>query len=95
MQHRLVASLELGRFQAGVYGRHVPKIRRLRDLIDERGLRCDIEVDGGINEETAPGVVEAGANLLVAGSAVYGHKEGVAAAIERLKASVRGIQYKR
>ena len=72
----------------------LPKIRRLREIIDERGLRCDIEVDGGINEETAPLVIEAGANLLVAGSAIYGHKEGVAAAIERLKTSVQGIQYK-
>jgi ribulose-phosphate 3-epimerase len=69
------------------------KILRLRGLIDERGLECDIEVDGGIHEETAPLVVEAGANLLVAGSAVYGREEGVAAAIERLKSSVRGIQY--
>ncbi len=71
------------------------KIWRLRGLIDERGLECDIEVDGGIHEETAPLVVEAGANLLVAGSAVYGREEGVAAAIERLKASVRGIQYQK
>ena len=71
------------------------KIWRLRSLIDERGLECDIEVDGGIHEETAPLVVEAGANLLVAGSAVYGKEVGVAAAIERLKSSVRGIQYQK
>lgn len=70
------------------------KIRRLRALLDERGLECDIEVDGGIHIGTAPLAVEAGANLLVAGSAVYGRKESVAAAIENLKASVSGIQYR-
>jgi ribulose-phosphate 3-epimerase len=63
----------------------LPKIRRLRATIEERGLAVDIEVDGGIHEETAPLVVEAGANLLVAGSAVYGTPDGVAAAIERLR----------
>jgi ribulose-phosphate 3-epimerase len=65
----------------------LPKIRRLRATIEERGLAVDIEVDGGIHEETAPLVVEAGANLLVAGSAVYGTPDGVAAAIERLRAA--------
>lgn len=65
----------------------LPKIRRLRATIEERGLAVDIEVDGGIHEETAPLVVEAGANLLVAGSAVYGTPDGVAAAIARLRAA--------
>ncbi|HYO49114.1 MAG TPA: ribulose-phosphate 3-epimerase [Chloroflexia bacterium] len=65
----------------------LPKIRRLRATIEERGLAVDIEVDGGIHEETAPLVVAAGANLLVAGSAVYGTPDGVAAAIERLRAA--------
>ena len=76
-------------------GSMLPKIWRLRAMVEERGLECDIEVDGGIHEETAPLVVEAGANLLVAGSAVYGREEGVAASIERLKASVRGLQYQK
>ncbi|HYP41654.1 MAG TPA: ribulose-phosphate 3-epimerase [Chloroflexia bacterium] len=65
----------------------LPKIRRLRATIEARGLAVDIEVDGGIHEKTAPLVVEAGANLLVAGSAVYGTSDGVAAAIERLRAA--------
>jgi ribulose-phosphate 3-epimerase len=67
----------------------LPKITRLRRILDERGLQCDIEVDGGINPETAPLAVKAGANLLVAGSAVYGTPDGVAAAMERLRESVR------
>jgi ribulose-phosphate 3-epimerase len=66
----------------------LPKIARLRQVITERGLRCDIEVDGGIHEATAPLVVKAGANLLVAGSAVYNQKESVAQAITRLKNAV-------
>ena len=63
----------------------LPKIARLRQVITERGLHCDIEVDGGIHEATAPLVVKAGANLLVAGSAVYNQRESVEQAIARLK----------
>src|SRR2546429_3369768 len=52
----------------------LPKIRRLREMIDRLALHCDIEVDGGINETIVPLVVQAGANLLVAGSAVYNQR---------------------
>lgn len=48
------------------------KIARLRHMITERGLAVDIQVDGGINPTTARQVTAAGANILVAGSAVYG-----------------------
>ena len=48
------------------------KIRRLRRMLDERGLDTDIEVDGGISANTIDRVLEAGANILVAGSAVFG-----------------------
>lgn len=48
------------------------KIARLANVITERGLKVAIEVDGGINPDTAPQVIAAGANILVAGSAVYG-----------------------
>lgn len=50
----------------------LPKIERLRKQIDARGLNVDIEVDGGVTPETAGRVVGAGANVLVAGSAVFG-----------------------
>lgn len=54
----------------------LPKIKELRQVLDDRGLdRVDIEVDGGITEETAKQVLEAGANVLVAGSAIYGQKD--------------------
>jgi len=66
----------------------LPKIRRLRQMITGRNLRCDIEVDGGIHEATVPLVVQAGANLLVAGSAVYNEHESVAQAIARLRNAI-------
>ena len=49
----------------------LPKIRKAKGMIEERGLKVDIEVDGGINIETAPLVVKAGANVLVAGTAIF------------------------
>ena len=50
----------------------VEKIRRARQIIDERNYRCVIEVDGGIDSDTIPAVVKAGAEVLVAGSAIFG-----------------------
>ncbi len=66
----------------------LPKIARLLQMITQRNLRCDIEVDGGIHEATAPLVVQAGANLLVAGSAVYNEHESVAQAMDRLRSAI-------
>ncbi len=66
----------------------LPKIRQLRGQIEGLGLRCELEVDGGINAETAPLAVEAGADVLVAGSSVYGAQGGVGPAVERLLASI-------
>ncbi|HHX26105.1 MAG TPA: ribulose-phosphate 3-epimerase [Firmicutes bacterium] len=56
--------------QAFIY-EMVPKIRKVREMVDRLGLDIDIEVDGGINATTAPVVAEAGANVLVAGSYVF------------------------
>jgi ribulose-phosphate 3-epimerase len=63
----------------------LPKIRRVRQMIDEINQDCDLEVDGGIDVTTAPLVVDAGANVLVAGSAIFGEGEGVIAAMNRLR----------
>lgn len=63
----------------------LPKIRSIRHMIDSLGTSCELEVDGGIDHETAPLVVEAGACVLVAGSSIYGAKDGVAAAMDRLR----------
>jgi ribulose-phosphate 3-epimerase len=63
------------------------KIRRLRQMIDQSRAAIELEVDGGIDPETTPLVVEAGARVLVAGSAVFHDKEGVAAAMNKLRAA--------
>jgi ribulose-phosphate 3-epimerase len=62
----------------------VPKIRRTADAIAERGLTLPIQVDGGIDERTAPIVAGAGATIFVAGSAIFG-AESPAAAARRLR----------
>jgi len=62
------------------------KIARLRAELDKKGLTAELEVDGGINAETAPRVVKAGARVLVAGAAVFASGQTVAQAIKKLRA---------
>ncbi|MCM3787613.1 ribulose-phosphate 3-epimerase [Domibacillus indicus] len=64
----------------------VPKIRRVRDMITKAGVSVDIEIDGGVNTETARICTEAGANVLVAGSAIYNEKDR-SAAIRAIRAA--------
>jgi ribulose-phosphate 3-epimerase len=61
------------------------KIRRVRQMIDHTRPNIELEVDGGIDAETAPPAVEAGARVLVAGSAIFGAADGVSAAMNRLR----------
>jgi len=63
----------------------IDKVRNLRRMIDARELSVDIELDGGVTEENAAEVAEAGASILVAGSAVFCNKEGITTAIKRIK----------
>ena len=63
-------------------------IERLRAMIAQHGARCDLEVDGGISAATAPQAVRAGANVLVAGSAVYADPAGPGAGIATLRAAI-------
>jgi len=63
------------------------KIAAMRKMIDARGLRVELEVDGGIHAETAPIAVRAGADVLVAGSAIFGSGKSVADAMTILRAS--------
>ncbi len=65
------------------------KIRRVRRMIDATKPDIELEVDGGIDAVTAPQVVEAGARVLVAGSAVFNQREPVAAALVRLQNAVK------
>ena len=64
------------------------KIRTIRAMITQRGLAVDVEVDGGIDENTAAQVVEHGASVLVAGTAVFSHPDGVRAGMSALRAAV-------
>lgn len=64
------------------------KTRRLRRMIDEAGANCLIEIDGGVNLQTGAQLVEAGADVLVAGSYVFGHQDPKEA-IEGLRALTR------
>jgi ribulose-phosphate 3-epimerase len=63
------------------------KIRRLRRLIQDRGLKAQIEVDGGVDVGNIRSLVEAGAEVLVAGSAVFGHGDPESAARRLLEAA--------
>lgn len=64
------------------------KISRMRALIDGRELSVDLQVDGGVSAATAPAVARAGANVLVAGSAVYNDRMSVADAIALIRRSI-------
>ena len=63
----------------------LPKIRRVRETITDRGIDCDLEVDGGVNADTAPAAVSAGVNVLVAATAVFKHPDGIAEGIRTLR----------
>lgn len=82
----LVMSVNPGFGGQSFIPRSVEKIRELRFMIDETAKDIDLEVDGGINPETAKAAIEAGANVLVAGSAVFkGKPEDYAANIAALR----------
>jgi len=70
-------------------GSTLGKIARLRAELDRRKLNVELEVDGGINTDTARGVVASGATVLVAGAAIFGAGMDVRQAIRKLKASLR------
>jgi ribulose-phosphate 3-epimerase len=64
------------------------KLREARRLIDALDLSTELEIDGGIDVDTAPHAVASGASVLVAGTSVFGHPGGIKDAIARLRASV-------
>jgi len=70
----------------------VEKMRRLRQLVDERKGQVELEIDGGIDLRTAPRVVAVGATMLVAGSAVFHAPGGAAEGVRRLRASLQNAE---
>ena len=70
----------------------VDKVARARNMVEARsGGRVEVEVDGGVSAKTAPELAEAGATVLVAGSAVFGHPGGPGAGVEAIRSSIAGI----
>jgi ribulose-phosphate 3-epimerase len=70
----------------------LPKIKQVASMIEERKLQVEIEVDGGVNSETAKLCIEAGANVLVAGSAIYNQQDrGEAIAIIRNEKKISSL----
>jgi ribulose-phosphate 3-epimerase len=66
----------------------LPKIARVRRMVEDTNPLCEVEVDGGIDEATAPLATTAGANVFVAGSSIFGDSAGVAQAMDRLRAAI-------
>jgi ribulose-phosphate 3-epimerase len=66
----------------------LPKIERVCQMVERLDGRCEVEVDGGIDEKTAPLASAAGASVLVAGSSIFTNNGGVATAMSRLRASI-------
>ncbi len=84
----LVMSVHPGFGGQSFIGSALDKVRTLRATLDERGSEAELEVDGGIKPENAKGVADAGASVLVAGSAVYRDPEGVSAALAKFRRAV-------
>jgi len=83
----LVMSVNPGFGGQSFIERTVYKIERVRSMLDGLGSGAELEVDGGIDARTAPLVVAAGADVLVAGSAIFDSADGVAGAIAGLRAA--------
>jgi len=66
----------------------LPRIERMRKMIEDRRPGIELEVDGGINAENAPEIVGAGADVLVAGNSVFRAEDGIGAAMQRLREAV-------
>lgn len=82
----LVMTVEPGFGGQAFMDSQLETIRRVRAIVNQYNPACEVEVDGGITPKTAPLVVEAGANVLVAGSAIYGAPD-IPAAIAALRGS--------
>ncbi len=67
----------------------LPKIQRARHLLQQCKVYCELEVDGGVDVQTAPLAVNAGADVLVAGTAIFADKEGPKAGLLRLMQAIR------
>ena len=75
--------------------RSLDRVARARALVEaHRPGQVEVEVDGGVSAKTAPALVEAGATVLVAGSAVFGHPGGPGAGVEAIRSSIAGTRWR-
>jgi len=81
----LVMSVEPGAGGQAFIPEMLERIASLATRIESQSTKVDLVVDGGINAETAPSVVQAGGNVLVAGTSVFGHGDGPAAGVRALR----------
>lgn len=81
----LVMSVNPGFGGQSYIPRSTIRIARLRAMLDEIGSQAELEVDGGINTDTVAEVVEAGATVLVAGTAIFNHRASVRESIQLLR----------
>jgi ribulose-phosphate 3-epimerase len=86
----LVMTINPGYGGQKLIGRTLGKVARVRAEIDRQGLATEIEVDGGVDASNAKRCVDAGANVLVAGTAVFGHPDGPAAGGQAVLAAAAG-----
>jgi len=66
----------------------LPRIANMRKILDNRKRGVELEVDGGINADNAPDIVEAGATVLVAGNSIFKSREGISRALQKLREAV-------
>ncbi|MEA3442323.1 MAG: ribulose-phosphate 3-epimerase [Chloroflexota bacterium] len=66
----------------------LPKIARLREMLDDRNINAELEVDGGITVDNAPSVVKAGGRVLVVGASIFQAAEGISRALQKMKETV-------
>jgi ribulose-phosphate 3-epimerase len=85
----LVLTVEPGFGGAPLIESVVGKVQRMRRMLDEAHLSARLQVDGGINETTVPRVARAGADVFVAGQAVFGYPAGIEAGLRALRASLQ------
>jgi ribulose-phosphate 3-epimerase len=87
----LVMSVNPGFGGQKFIGQSIDKVKRLRRLIDERQLHVRIEIDGGIDRNNIETVVAAGAEIIVAGSAIFGTSDAEAAVKELREATIQWV----
>jgi len=90
MDLALVMTINPGYGGQKLIPRTLLKVAQVRGEIDRQGLQTEVEVDGGVDAGNARACVEAGANVLVAGTAVFGHRDGPAAGGQAVLAAAGG-----